>query len=218
MTGRLRDLGVALLVAALAAWAGAALYQTTRDAALPNGLPVGDRVQQAADALGSGDGVYVASDAHDLVPPADERRLEQLVADSPVTVHVVVWEHSSDAGYGGDFDALYQLERLLGEAVYIVYGGPGQGVVDDNITDVRLDPSPESDFFGDPVRRLTELVESVAAAEVEPVDGSDYWGGPGGVIAAGLLFALLALPTALLVIGLGRLALGRSYRMRGGWW
>jgi len=214
-----RDLVLAVVIATFVGWAGASLFEVLREQGLPEPQPVGDRVQQAADSLATGDPVYVAADAHDRLSPADEKSLEELARASPNPVRVVVWEGSREAGYDGNLGAVTQLERLLGhDAVYVLWSAPGRGLVDEDIEDVGLSPSPPSDFYGDPALRLTEIVEAVAAAEQTPAYSSDYWGGRGGAIGAGLLLAAIGLPVVLILIGLGRLAVGRRFRMRGGWW
>jgi hypothetical protein len=220
MTGRLRDLVLALVVGGLVAAAGYASYDAWRDHRVPEPTVVGDRVQRAADAIAAGDHVYVAADAHDLVPPDVEAGLETLAADSDVPVYVAVWEESDEAGYGGIYDAVGQLERLVDEeAIYVLYQGPGVGLVDDTVEGALLGAAVPSDFNGDAARRLEEIVTAAGETRFGP-SGSDwdYWGGPGGAFAAGALFAAGAIPALWLVMGLGRVAARRPFRMVGGWW
>jgi len=217
MRGRLRDLGLALLIGVLAAGAGLGGYDLWRDQSTPGPAPVGDRVRHAAEALAAGDHVYVAADAHDLVPPELESRLEDLAADSDVPVFLAVWEASSQAGYAGVWDAVSQLQRLVDEqGVYVLYLGPGDGLVDDNLDEPLLGDLP-SDFNGDPARRLEEIVTAVGRTRPGPASDWDYWGGPGGAVAAGALFASGAVAVILVLLGLARLAAGRRFRMVGGW-
>lgn len=219
MIGRLRDLVLALVVGAAVAAAGFAAYDAWRDHRVPEPTVVGDRVQRAADAISAGDHVYVAADAHDLVPPEVEVRLESLAADTDVPVHVAVWEESGEAGYGGIWDAAGQLERLVDEeAVYVLYQGPGEGLVDSTLEAPLLGAEVPDDFNGDAARRLEEIVTAVGETRRGPERSDwDYWGGPGGAFAAGSLFAAGAIPAVLLLIGMGRLLLGRRFRMVGSW-
>lgn len=217
MTGRLRDLGLAVLFGVLAAGVGLGGYDLWRDQRTPDPAPVGDRVRHAAEALAAGDHVYVAADAHDLVPPELESRLEDLAADSDVPVFLAVWEASSQAGYAGVWDAAGQLQRLVDEqGVYVLYLGPGDGLIDDNLDGPLLGELP-SDFNGDPARRLEEIVTAVGETRRGPASDWDYWGGPGGAVAAGALFASGTVALILVLLGLGRLAAGRRFRMVGGW-
>ncbi|WP_244929713.1 hypothetical protein [Nocardioides sp. W7] len=218
MTGRLRDLVVAVLIGALGAVAGLAAYDVWRDQRAPALAPVGDRVQRAADALADGDRVYVAADAHDLVPPDVEERLETLAADSAIPVYLVAWEASREAGYGGIWDAAGQLQRLVDEeAVYVIYRGPGDGLITDNV-DGGLEGDVPDDFNGDAARRLEEILTAIGEVRRSPGDDWSYWGGPLGVAAAGAIIAGGVISVILLLVGLVRLALGRRFRMVGTWW
>ncbi|WP_182524346.1 hypothetical protein [Nocardioides dongkuii] len=215
--GRLRDAVLALLAGGLAAGGGVAVHELWTDLRAPDLAPVGDRVQHAADALRAGDRVYVAPDAHDLVPPELETRLEALADASETPVYLTVWEKSSHAGYGGIWDAVGQLERLVDEeAVFVVYRGPGDGLVDDSLEDPLEGEIPE-DFHGDPALRLEEILTAVGETRSGTPDDWDYWGGPGGAVAAGVLHAAGTIPATLVLIGLGRLALRRRFQMVGGW-
>lgn len=217
MTGRLRDAVLALVVGALAAVGGAAAYDAWRDLRTPAPVVVGDRVQAAADAFAAGEHVYVAADSHDRVPPEDQARLEELAAASEIPVRVAVWEESSQAGYRGIWAANGQLQRLLGdEAVYVIYSSADHSLVDDSLEVPLLGEIP-NDFHGDPVRRLEETLTAVGEARRGEASDWSYWGGTGGAIAAGVLFGALAIPVVLVLVGLGRLALGRRFRMVGGW-
>ena len=218
---RPRDLAVALAVAVAAGgvtalgWTVATTDRPDRDLDAAS-----ERVRQAVEDLRSGDHVHVAPDAHDRLPPDAEDRLETLAADSSLPVWVVVWEGSYEDGTDGPYDTLDEVERLLGEdGVYVVYEGPGEGAVDARIDGgrVSVDTPVPDDLLGDPVLRLTEIVEAADRADVEPSSLDDYWGGRSGAFWAGVLFGLLALPVVLLLVGLARLVLGRPFRMRGGW-
>ncbi|GAW50797.1 MULTISPECIES: hypothetical protein [unclassified Nocardioides] len=216
MSERLRHLALAVLLGLLAATAAVGITHAAARTVDPDPLPIGDRVQQAADAFRDGDHVYVAADAHDRVPPADEARLEQLADASDTALYIAVWE-AGESGYYLYSDAADQLQRTVGEdGVYVIWQGPGDGIVSER--GGSMDPDPPADFNGDPVRRLTEIATAVGDGRLLTYSGPDYWGGPGGALGAGLIFGGLALPCALLVIGLGRTLSGRGFRLQGGWW
>ena len=216
MTGRARDLVLALLAGAIAAWCGVSAYGVITDWRNPDPLPVGDRVQEAATALRGGDPVYVAADAHDRISPTDERSLEQQARASDNPVFVVVWEERGDAGYSGGYDAAYQLERVVDrDGVYVLWTAPGEGVVTQR--GGKLEPSPLEDFYGDPMLRLSEIISSVDAGTRTHSDWN-YWGGPGGATLVGLCIAVAAIPVTLGLVGVGRLVARRRFLMQGGWW
>ena len=57
----------------------------------------GDRVEAAVEALRTDD-VYVPPDGRGMLAEDAEQRLERVVADAAVPVHVVVWQASDQAG------------------------------------------------------------------------------------------------------------------------
>lgn len=177
----------------------------------------GDRVQGAIAALRE-DPVYVAPDGRDMVSVEGERRLERLIADAPVPVHVLVWESSHEAGPEPySFTLPDQLATELGEpGIYIVWQGP-----EDVGVDVPEGKSlgwevPDLEIAGDAETRLSEFITGLpASGTLEDAESNDYWGGVSGGIAAALL--MVAAPTALgayLLTGLARLATGRPFRNR----
>ncbi len=60
-----------------------------------------------------------------------------------------------------------------------------------------------------------EIVTAVGRTRPGPASDWDYWGGPGGAVAAGALFASGAVAVILVLLGLARLAAGRRFRMVG---
>lgn len=220
MTGRVRDLVLSLIVAAGLGSGAAFGWSEWREARLPAYPPVGDRVQAALDEFAAGGRVHVAADAHDLLAPEAEARLEQLAADAAHPLWIAVWEQSNEAGHGYDLDAAEQMRRVLDrDGIYIIYSGAGEGQVVEEFENASLTEMIPEDFHGDGARRLEETIAAIDAAELRVhEDTGGYWGGVGGAIAAGALMSLLTIPGALLLVGLGRTLSGHSFRMRGGWW
>ena len=215
LTGRhVVDLGLACLLGLGGAALGVHLVderseQTAREP--------GDRVQGAIAALRE-DPVYVAPDGRDMVSVEGERRLERLIADAPVPVHVLVWESSRQAGPEPySFTLPDQLATELGEpGIYIVWQGP-EDVGVDVPEGKRLGwEVPDLENVGDPETQLSAFITGLpASGALEDAESNDYWGGVGGGIAAALL--MVAAPTAAgayLLTGLARLATGRPFRNR----
>ncbi|HLU41456.1 MAG TPA: hypothetical protein VKZ55_03590 [Microthrixaceae bacterium] len=189
------------------------------EARIPDDREPGDRVATAAAALRE-DPVFVAVDARRWIPAEAEARLEELASDSEVPVRIAAWYGSREAGYGNGVRAVHQLARVAGEeAVYVLLGGPGDLHVRSTLTThvVRTYELPEA--RGDLVRRLEELIAALPEATREryTTEEFSYWGGRGGAVAAGLLLGAVGIPVVLLLIGVGRLLVGRPFRMIGGW-
>lgn len=155
-----------------------------------------DRVVNALAGLAD-DGVYVAPDARDLLSAKAERKLAQAVATSQTPVKVVVWSQTRFAGVSM-FDLRQQLESGLGEdgasGVYLIWEGPQDGNVDTyGPRGGYVDMSPHQEFVGDPAVTLPRLVnrvdDDVTFYSARNSD-SDYWGGTGGGIMAGVLIGL----------------------------
>lgn len=165
----------------------------------------GDRVAAAIAGVRE-DGLHVAPELAGRLSDAEVRELEDAVADSPVPLHVVWWEQSYQAGYNTDYAALAQLRVGVGEDGYYAIVSDGGNVL--VAANGLRDPFIDANGLGRPADALGRVVAELAAAPPEaPYSAdqeSDYWGGPGGGIAAGLLFVALGygvLVPIVLVVG-----------------
>ena len=178
-------------------------------------VPPGDRVEGAVAALRESD-VYVAPDGRDMLPEDGEARLERVIAEAPVPVHVVVWEASSQAGGEPYSFTLTDMiaDQLDEPGVYIVWQGPedaeaeaGPGFgIDYDVPD--LEPA------GDAETRMTEFVQGLGKDSLVEQEDSDYWGGTGGGIAAGALMGGGIAVGVWLLAGIVRAANGRPFLNR----
>ncbi len=180
-----------------------------------------DRVRNALAGLAD-DGIYVAPDARDLLDERGERAVAQAIAEAETPIKVIVWTRTNKAG-ASYFDQRQQVEAGLtesgGRGVYLIWQGPEDGDVDTYGAYGFVDVAPYEDFTGDPARTLPRLVAQVDAEvrwyERRRDDDSDYWGGTGGGIAAGLLIGSGVLLAVALLYGLLMVAVGR--RLPGRW-
>lgn len=163
----------------------------------------GDRLRAAADEVAK-DGFHVAPELEGVLTDAEERRIEQVVAASEVPLFVVWWDRTTEGGYYIAPDAFVQLQATVGEEGYyavVERGGLAQVAAigyDDPYVDITV--------RGRPAASLTRFVEELSAVPPErPRERgprSDYWGGSGGGIAAGLLMVAVGYPVALAVVGI----------------
>ncbi|MDP9822240.1 hypothetical protein [Nocardioides massiliensis] len=217
---RLRSAVVVLCLAALAGVATWHLWGVAEEARTPVLPEPTDRVAAAVADFDAGDPVHVAQDARRWISAEDEQRLEQLAADSAVPVRIAAWYGTREAGYRNSLRAVTQITRLAEqEAVYVLLGGPGDLALGSSLSCCTVMEYELPEAQGDLPLRLEELITALPEATRTQVehDPYHYYGGVGGAVAAGVLFGVLAIPVVLLAIGLGRLALGRRFRMGGGW-
>lgn len=186
--------GVALTIAATVLAGAAAWFVTSPDVSEP--VPVGDRVRAAAEALRTAH-VYVEPESADLLGAEDLARLDAAAAAAKPETFVVVWEDSTNAGYYLPRDGLRQLGAELGRPGYYVSVGRG-GV---SSIDIGIDGEYASadDFEEGEVidqqsvaARITDILAESDGREFSAAStsGSDYWGGPWGTLAAGLMFGV----------------------------
>ncbi|MQW75897.1 hypothetical protein GHK92_08430 [Nocardioides sp. dk4132] len=174
----------------------------------------GDRVQAAIDAVQE-TGLHIGPELRGELGADEVDRIEEIIADAPVPLFVVWWEESWQAGYYPPESAMDQLRAgVFREGFYAVVS-PGRPPYLAALG--YQEPRIEADGTGRPAaaltRVVTELADTEAARPGEPRPGSDDWGGAGGGLAAGLLFALLGYLGLLLVFGvLGAMASSRSPR------
>ncbi len=150
----------------------------------------GDRVAAAIEGVRE-DGLHVAPELAGLLSEEKTAELERAVAGSPVPLHVVWWESTYEGGPANDFAAMAQLRAGIGEEGYYAVISPGRPIVVDAVG--LEEPFVDADGLGRPAVALASVVEELAAAPPKPLQEltSDYWGGRGGGIAAGLLFVAL---------------------------
>lgn len=162
----------------------------------------GDRVQAAIDGVRE-TGLYIGPELRDELTAAEVEGIERIIEGAEVPVFIVWWGGASDAGYNTAYAALDQLRVGVGEDGYYA-------VVDDDYIPVLesvgyATPYIDADGKGRPADALTRIATEMAAippsVDSPPGPESDYWGGTGGGIAAGLLFALGGYLGLLLVIG-----------------
>lgn len=171
-------------------------------------VPPGDRMRAAIQGV-SERGLYIGPELRHLFTSEDIARAEQIIAAADVPLFVVWWAPTTEAGYYLIYDALAQLRAGVGrEGLYAVVE-PGGHTEDGAIGYEK--PYVFADTAGRPGPSLLRYVETMAAVEPErpeppSTDSDDYWGGPGGGFAAGLLFVGLGYPLLLLVVGLTGLA------------
>jgi hypothetical protein len=175
----------------------------------------GDRVEAAVEALRTDD-VYVPPDGRTMLAEDAEQRLERVVADAPVPVHVVVWRASDQAG-GEPYS--FTLPEMIAEeldepGVYIVWQGPGSADAE-AAPDTRIDyGGPDLEAAGDAELRITEFVEQLESDSLIEEDEFDYWGGRSGGFAAGLMFGSGIALGAWVLVGIVRAVTGRPFRNR----
>lgn len=179
-----------------------------------------DRVVNALEGVAD-DGVYVAPDARDLLDAKGERRVARAIARSETPVKVVVWTKTSHAG-ASLTDLRAQLASGLDETgesgAYLVWEGPEQGDVSTyGPESAYLLISPYEEFVGEPAVTIPRLVRQVdeQVEWTESNEDFDYYGGVGGGIGIGALYA----SGALLGIGLvyGVIVLITKRRLPGTW-
>lgn len=168
----------------------------------------GDRVQQAIDAL-KVDHFYVGPEFADRMTPEQRQSVITALRSAKTPSYLVYWDNAwSNAGYYLTDDALDQIMKGVG--VNGLYS-----IVDEKQRSTDRQRGVESSYLDPdvlqqrPAQGLLDYAKAMAAVPNQPREHAfDYWGGPGGGIAAGLLFAVLGYLGALVVM----FVLGRSYR------
>ncbi len=195
---RTAGIAVTVLLTVLAAWAGWVI--ATND--VPDALPVGDRVQAAAEALRDSN-VYVAPDSADLLTGDELARIEAAASAASPETFVMVWESSSEGGFYLDTEGVRQVGAKLGRpGYYVSIGRDGlTGSVSSDDVGIDADYVSANNFAeGEEVTqqsvaaRLTEIIAESDGREFSEgsTTGSAYWGGTGGTIAAGILMGVVA--------------------------
>jgi hypothetical protein len=165
--------------------------------------PPGDRVQHAIDGLRH-DHFYVGPELRDRLTDAQFDAIADAAKQADTPTYVVWWDDAGgDGGFTGSFEANDQIMAAIDEdGFYAVVSNGGSADLD--ARGYRRPYVDRSLAQGRPEVALLRFVDALAEAPREPEDGSsDYWGGPGGGLAAG---ALMAVPAFLLLLLLVRLA------------
>jgi hypothetical protein len=177
----------------------------------------GDRVQEAIDGV-QPTGFYVGPELRGQLTADEVTKIEEIIASAPVPLFVVWWADTADGGYNTPYAALDQLRVGVGrDGFYAVLTQGGYPILAGLGYD---DPFVDADGKGRPAAALERYVTELAAVprpEPETASGDedwDYWGGPWGGIAAGLIFAALTYLGLLLVIGVSGVVW--SHQRRGG--
>ncbi len=174
-----------------------------RNLAVAASHPIGDRVQAAVDGVQE-TGFYVGPELRDELTPAEVDRIERVIAGAEARLFVVWWDQARDAGYNTPYAALDQLRAGVGEDGY--YAVVTEGYIPLLESVGYQSPYIDADGKGRPAEALTQIVREMAqippSEDTPPGPRSDYWGGVGGGIAAGLLFGGLAYLGLLLVVGI----------------
>ena len=191
-----RGVGLALsLVAAVLAAAGGWAVGG-RDLTTPR--PPGDRVLAVVEGLRESP-VHVDPDSVGLLTEQEHDRLAARAASSNPPVFVTVWDQTSEGGFYLPSAGLEQIAAELGEPG--LYVSVARRTV--TVRDIGIDGDHVSAPTVDLDRPLTPETMSAAISTILDENdgrdfseasnsGSDYWGGTGGMIAAGLLIGSLA--------------------------
>lgn len=157
--------------------------------------PPGDRVRAAIAGVEK-DHLYVAPDVSDNLTAAQVTKLRALVAKPGAPTYVVYWGDDDTTTYGGyrtDYDALDQLAAGVGKDGYYAIV-PAGGVPVEKAVGYQDPGSDPSGAEGRPYAGLTMYLSEFSdepAERLKPETSTfDYWGGPGGGLAAGLLFTI----------------------------
>lgn len=185
------------LVLAVVTGVGAGLWAGRTPQQEPFDWPPSDRVQAAVQSLRT-DPFYVAPEMRHLLT-TDQRSAISSALDRPegLPLRLLFMHGTTDGGYYLDSDLLDRLAEQLGDGLY--------AVVDERMEVTQRDYGVRVSYISDPGVKarpgdgLLSLAGEMANAPTRESTESDYWGGPGGGFAAGLLIAAgLSIPIALL--------------------
>lgn len=169
--------------------------------------PIGDRVQAAVDGVQE-TGFYVGPELRDELTPAQVADIEEIIGGAEVPLFIVWWDRARDAGYNTPYAALDQLRVGVDREGYYAVVTEGYMPVLEAVGYEA--PYIRADGKGRPADALTriatEMAELPPRVDAPSGERSDYWGGVGGGIAAGLLFAGLAYLGLLVVVGIAGVA------------
>ncbi|KAA1422421.1 hypothetical protein FE697_014835 [Mumia zhuanghuii] len=177
--------------------------------------PGGDRVAAATDALVA-DHLYVAPELQRLITPEEQARVATAAAAADPAAFIAL-SGKGDAGYYLDADLAQYLIDGVGEAgSYLVWDGESVSGTE-RTTGGDLSTYVSPDMAGKTEAALMRYIDAVDAATLEPLDDSDYWGGPRGGFLAALLMVSGGYLALTLVVGVVRVLSGASYFLPGRW-
>lgn len=142
----------------------------------------------------------------DRIPEEDRAQAEEILAGAPVPARIAYLSYpdSNDVGYTPTGAAAQWREAVGERGFYVVLWDSGyteSGAVD--LTDPFVDTSTE----GQPGPALVRLAEEMVTWEASPLptepaepNDSDYWGGLGGGIFAGMLMGAFGVVPAFLLL------------------
>jgi hypothetical protein len=179
----------------------------------PTRHPAGDRVRAAAQAL-ERDHFYAAPEVREQFTDSQYDAIVRAAKAAPTPVYVVFWaDYGYDAGYLGDLEACDQLMALIGhKGYYAVVTQAGYGAQVDALG-YEVPSVDDALAQGRPSAAMLRFVKALGDAPRErPYSDSesDYWGGPGGGIAAGALMAVGGFFTLMLLVWLASLLRRRA--------
>lgn len=175
----------------------------------------GDRVQAAIDGVRE-TGLYIGPELRGELTDDEVAAIERILAGSEVPIFLVWWGASYDSGYNTDYAAIDLLRVGVGEDGY--YAVVSDGSPPPLLEAVGYEsPYIDADGKGRPAAALTRIATELAALPARDLDdrpssASDYWGGPGGGITAGVLFGVGGYLGLLVVVGLLGVALRSGRR------
>lgn len=178
----------ATILAALGGWHYAAQDLEGRD-------HIPDRVQAAIDGL-SQSHLYVAPDSTTLLTEGQQESLARQAAATTPQTFVIVWTKTYYAGSNSTSEPVQQIASALNQrGRYIVISGKADfsrdiGLDADYVSSYRSPGEPEPETLAD------DIAQRIAAGDDREhtntsIEHSDYWGGTGGAIGAGILMGAL---------------------------
>ncbi len=189
-----------VVAAAIAPWIAMRVQTHPKAVVLP---PPGDRVTTAVAALRT-DHLYVAPEMADRVPAQQRAQIIAALKSASAPAYLVYWNSRGDQGYWIEPDALDQIMAGVGVDGHYAIVNERQQVTARarGLTDPWVDVALVEQRPGP---GLLAYAQAMAALPSEPESAGshDYWGGPGGGIAAGFLMVGIGFP---LVVGLVAMA------------
>ena len=175
----------ALVVAAIAAFV---LSNKPVEQASAADIDPGDRLASAIDGLEQ-DPFYVAPELRDRLTDRQVDRIQKAVESADQPFYLAYLTNTTSAGYYQNYNAVDIIADHIGDdGLYAVVDERLQA--SETSRGVGFDYIDRDTLLGRDHIALKRYAGAVAQSPEEPpVEASDHWGGPGGGIAAGVLFA-----------------------------